>query len=40
MNWQQYFEDHILDRGYEYYLNGEVQNITKSTIAGKNPGKE
>lgn len=27
MDWQDFFEDHILDRGYEYYLYGKVQNI-------------
>lgn len=27
MEWQEFFEDHILDRGYEYYLEGKVRDI-------------
>ena len=42
MNWERLFTKRILDRGYDYYLGGAVENmeITEGTIAAKVTGTE
>ena len=42
MNWKDYFEEHILERGYRYYRSGNVEdlNITKNEITAAVYGSE
>lgn len=32
MNWQKLFASHILERGYDYYCDGAVENIEMDTM--------